>query len=58
MRNHVARDSRLSNILRVIFLVDLFQGLWVTFRNQHPKNICTRLSAVTNISIAKVNSER
>ena len=22
-------------------LVDLFQGLWVTFRNQHPKNIYT-----------------
>jgi len=41
MRNHFQRASRVYNILRVILLVDLFQGLWVTFRNQHPKNICT-----------------
>ena len=27
--------------LRRIFLVDLFQGLWVTFRNQQPKYIYT-----------------
>jgi NADH-quinone oxidoreductase subunit I len=27
--------------LRTIFLVDLIEGLWVTFRNQHPKNIYT-----------------
>src|ERR1043165_2010472 len=28
-------------LLKKIFLVDLFQGLWVTFRNQNPKYIYT-----------------
>jgi NADH-quinone oxidoreductase subunit I len=28
-------------LLRTIFLVDLFEGLWVTFRSQAPKNIVT-----------------
>jgi NADH-quinone oxidoreductase subunit I len=28
-------------LLKKIFLVDLFQGLFVTFRNQNPKYICT-----------------
>src|SRR5512141_448785 len=31
----------MGNLLRSIFLVDLFQGLWVTFRNQNPKYIYT-----------------
>ena len=31
----------MRKMLRTIFLVDLFQGLWVTFRNQHPKHIYT-----------------
>ena len=31
----------MGKLLRTIFLVDLFQGLWVTLRNQHPKNIVT-----------------
>lgn len=31
----------MADILKKIFLVDLLQGLWVTFRNQHPKNIYT-----------------
>ena len=31
----------MANLLKSIFLVDLFQGLWVTFRNQHPKYIYT-----------------
>src|SRR5580698_9793189 len=31
----------MGKLLRSIFLVDLFQGLWVTFRNQHPKYIYT-----------------
>jgi len=31
----------MSGILKKIFLVDLFQGLWVTFRNQNPKYIYT-----------------
>ena len=28
-------------LLRKVFLVDLFEGLWVTFRNQRPRYICT-----------------
>ena len=28
-------------LLKKVLLVDLFQGLWVTFRNQHPKYIYT-----------------
>ena len=31
----------MGKLLRSIFLVDLFQGLWVTFRNQNPKYIYT-----------------
>jgi NADH-quinone oxidoreductase subunit I len=31
----------MASLLKKIFLVDLFQGLWVTFRNQKPKYICT-----------------
>ena len=31
----------MGKLLRKIFLVDLFQGLRVTFRNQHPKYIYT-----------------
>jgi len=31
----------MANLLKKVFLVDLFQGLKVTFKNQHPKNICT-----------------
>ena len=31
----------MRKFLRKILLVDLLQGLWVTFRNQHPKNIVT-----------------
>ena len=31
----------MGGFLRKIFLVDLFQGLWVTFRNQNPKYIYT-----------------
>ena len=36
-----AEGSVMSGLLRKIFLVDLFQGLWVTFRNQNPKYIYT-----------------
>lgn len=36
-----ANGSRLSELLRKIFLVDLIKGLAVTFRYQHPKNIYT-----------------
>lgn len=32
---------RMRKLLRRIFLVDLLQGLWVTFRYQHPRNIYT-----------------
>ena len=31
----------MGKFLRTVFLVDLLQGLWVTFRNQHPKYIYT-----------------
>jgi NADH-quinone oxidoreductase subunit I len=31
----------MTSLLRKIFLIDLFQGLWVTFRNQNPKYIYT-----------------
>jgi NADH-quinone oxidoreductase subunit I len=31
----------MTRLLRKIFLVDLLQGLWVTLRYQHPKNIYT-----------------
>jgi NADH-quinone oxidoreductase subunit I len=31
----------MRKLLRTIFLVDLIEGLWVTLRNQHPKNITT-----------------
>ena len=31
----------MGKFLRSIFLLDLFQGLWVTFRNQNPKYIYT-----------------
>ena len=31
----------MGGLLKKIFLVDLLQGLWVTFRNQNPKYIYT-----------------
>jgi NADH-quinone oxidoreductase subunit I len=31
----------MRKLLRTIFLADLFEGLWVTLRSQHPKNIVT-----------------
>lgn len=31
----------MKRLLRTVFLVDLFQGLWVTFRSQAPQNIVT-----------------
>ncbi len=31
----------MRKLLRTFFLVDLIQGLWVTFRSQHTKNIVT-----------------
>src|SRR5205085_1534133 len=31
----------MANLLKKIFLADLLQGLWVTFRNQNPKYIYT-----------------
>ena len=31
----------MRKLLRTIFLVDLFEGLWVTFRSQTPKQIYT-----------------
>jgi NADH-quinone oxidoreductase subunit I len=31
----------MKRLLRKIFLVDLLEGLWVTLRNQHPRQIVT-----------------
>jgi hypothetical protein len=31
----------MGEVLNKVFLVDLFQGSWVTFRNQNPKYIYT-----------------
>lgn len=31
----------MRKLLRAVFLIDLIEGLWVTFRYQHPKNIYT-----------------
>jgi NADH-quinone oxidoreductase subunit I len=31
----------MRKLLRTILLADLWEGLWVTFRTQHPKNIVT-----------------
>jgi hypothetical protein len=31
----------MRELLRRVFLVDLFKGMWVTFRYQAPKNIYT-----------------
>ena len=31
----------MKKFFRAVFMVDLIQGLWVTFRNQNPKYICT-----------------
>ena len=31
----------MTSLLKKVFLIDLFQGLWVTFRNQNPKYIYT-----------------
>ena len=31
----------MRKLLRTVFLVDLFEGLWVTFRSQNPKMIVT-----------------
>jgi NADH-quinone oxidoreductase subunit I len=30
-----------GQMLRTLLLVDLFKGLWVTFRHQHPKDLVT-----------------
>jgi len=31
----------MRKFFRTVFLIDLLEGLWVTFHYQHPKNICT-----------------
>ncbi len=31
----------MRKLLRTIFLVDLIEGLWITFHYQHPKYMCT-----------------
>jgi NADH-quinone oxidoreductase subunit I len=43
----------IGKFLRTIFLVDLIQGLWVTFRNQNPKNIYTEQYPAARPAIAE-----
>ena len=43
----------LNRLVRTVFLVDLLQGLWVTFRNQHPKHICTEQYPAARPQIAE-----
>jgi NADH-quinone oxidoreductase subunit I len=42
-----------SRLLRTVFLVDLLQGLWVTFRNQHPKHIYTEQYPAARPAVAE-----
>ncbi|MDX2141709.1 MAG: hypothetical protein SFV19_00015, partial [Rhodospirillaceae bacterium] len=43
----------MKNLLKKIFLVDLVQGLWVTFRNQHPKHIYTEQYPIERPKVAE-----
>ncbi len=42
----------MGGLLSKIFLVDLFQGLWVTFRNQNPKHIYTWIMRTNSVPSA------
>lgn len=44
---------KFRHFLRTLFLVDLLQGLWVTFRNQHPKNIYTEQYPAARPAVAE-----
>lgn len=43
----------MRDFLRKIFLVDLLEGLWVTLRAQHPKNIVTEQYPATRPKVAE-----
>ena len=43
----------MKKFLRTIFLVDLIQGLWVTFRNQKPSYIYTEEYPVVRPKVAE-----
>ena len=43
----------MQKLLKKIFLVDLLQGLWVTFRTQHPKNMVTEQYPQTRPAVAE-----
>jgi NADH-quinone oxidoreductase subunit I len=43
----------LKRLLKKIFLVDLLQGLWVTLRVQHPRNIVTEQYPAERPNIAE-----
>ena len=43
----------MKKFLRTIFLVDLIQGLWVTFRNQKPKYVYTEEYPVVRPDVAE-----
>lgn len=48
-----ATESKLSSLVRKIFLVDLVKGMRVTFGYQPPKNICTEQYPRTRPEIAE-----
>ncbi len=39
--NRPVTIQEMNELLRRVFLVDLFKGMWLTFRYQAPKNVCT-----------------
>jgi NADH-quinone oxidoreductase subunit I len=43
----------IRRILRRLLLLDLFEGLWVTLKNQHPKNIYTEQYPLTKPHVAE-----
>jgi NADH-quinone oxidoreductase subunit I len=43
----------IRRILRRLLLADLIEGLWVTFKNQHPKNIYTEQYPLTKPQVAE-----
>jgi len=43
----------MQKLLKKIFFADLIQGLWVTFRTQHPKNIVTEQYPFTRPAVAE-----
>jgi NADH-quinone oxidoreductase subunit I len=43
----------MRKLFRTVFLIDLLEGLWVTFRNQHPRNIYTEQYPASRPKVAE-----